>query len=171
MSFLVGQKNFQKVTNKRKILPTTKNPPLPPTKTRTLSSAQNPKLLGKKNGMRVPTQLLYIGIISYQPWKFQDSGRSWTNHPVFQMDMSPTAGKGIHGRFGGTLVTLLEWSSASGLTGGECCDMGFQPKNRGFLAHKMDGENNGKPFEQMDDLGFRKHPYEFWAPRGPSRVK
>ena len=29
---------------------------------------------------------------------------------------------------------------------------------------KMDGENNGKPYEQMDDLGgkphyFRKHPY------------
>ena len=29
----------------------------------------------------------------------------------------------------------------------------------------MDGENNGKPYEQMDDLGgfyhpyFRKHPY------------
>ena len=25
-------------------------------------------------------------------------------------------------------------------------------KNRGF-SPKMDGENNGKPYEQMDDLG------------------
>ena len=31
---------------------------------------------------------------------------------------------------------------------------GCQPKNRGgFWAPKMDGENNGKPYEQMDDLG------------------
>ena len=26
-------------------------------------------------------------------------------------------------------------------------------KNRGDFTHKMDGENNGKPYEQMDDLG------------------
>ena len=26
-------------------------------------------------------------------------------------------------------------------------------KNRGILPPKMDGENNGKPHEQMDDLG------------------
>ena len=36
------------------------------------------------------------------------------------------------------------------------------PKNRGNTP-KMDGENHGKPYEQMDDLGgkphyFRKHP-------------
>ena len=32
----------------------------------------------------------------------------------------------------------------------------------------MDGENNGKPYEQMDDLGkthyFRKHPYSWMYP-------
>ena len=36
-------------------------------------------------------------------------------------------------------------------------------KNRGVLPPKMDGENNGKPYEQMDDLGvfpyFWKHPH------------
>ncbi len=26
-------------------------------------------------------------------------------------------------------------------------------KNRGVLPPKIDGENNGKPYEQMDDLG------------------
>ncbi len=26
-------------------------------------------------------------------------------------------------------------------------------KNRGILPPKMDGENNGKPYEQMDDFG------------------
>ena len=26
-------------------------------------------------------------------------------------------------------------------------------KNRGGFTPKMDGENNGKPYEQMDDLG------------------
>ena len=26
-------------------------------------------------------------------------------------------------------------------------------KNRGILPPKMDGENNGKSYEQMDDLG------------------
>ena len=38
-------------------------------------------------------------------------------------------------------------------------DMGVS-KNTGYP--KMDGENNGKPYEQMDDLGvplFWKHPY------------
>ena len=38
---------------------------------------------------------------------------------------------------------------------------GCQPKNNG--TPKMDGENNGKPYEQMDDLWahpyFRKHPH------------
>ena len=29
---------------------------------------------------------------------------------------------------------------------------GCQPQNRGKTP-KMDGENNGKPYEQMDDLG------------------
>ena len=32
-------------------------------------------------------------------------------------------------------------------------DMGFNP-NIGVLYPKMDGENNGNPYEQMDDLGF-----------------
>ena len=32
-------------------------------------------------------------------------------------------------------------------------------KNRGILPPKMDGENNGKPYEQMDDLG---PPHYFW---------
>ena len=37
-------------------------------------------------------------------------------------------------------------------------------KNRGMFTPKMDGENNGTPYEQMDDLGgntpyFWKHPY------------
>ena len=36
---------------------------------------------------------------------------------------------------------------------------GCQPKDRGKTP-KMDGENHGKPYEQMDDLG-GKHPY-FW---------
>ena len=40
---------------------------------------------------------------------------------------------------------------------------GCQPKNRGGISPKMDGENNGKPYEQMDDFGvfpyFGKHPY------------
>ena len=27
-------------------------------------------------------------------------------------------------------------------------------KNSGTKTTKMDGENNGKPYEQMDDLGF-----------------
>ena len=31
--------------------------------------------------------------------------------------------------------------------------LGVEPKNRGKTAPKMDGENNGKPYEQMDDLG------------------
>ena len=30
--------------------------------------------------------------------------------------------------------------------------MGVEPKIGGFTP-KMDGENNGKPYEQMDDLG------------------
>ena len=30
--------------------------------------------------------------------------------------------------------------------------MGVSPK-MGVKPHKMDGENNGKPYEQMDDLG------------------
>ena len=33
-------------------------------------------------------------------------------------------------------------------------ETGCQPKNRGGKPPKMDGENNGKPYEQMDDLGF-----------------
>ena len=32
------------------------------------------------------------------------------------------------------------------------CDMGVEPKI-GIKKHKMDGENHGKPYEQMDDLG------------------
>ena len=41
---------------------------------------------------------------------------------------------------------------------------GVEPKIRGF-SPKMDGENNGKPYEQMDDLGgftplfLVQHPY------------
>ena len=31
--------------------------------------------------------------------------------------------------------------------------MGVEPKNRGVYPPKMDGENNGKPYEQRDDLG------------------
>ena len=30
---------------------------------------------------------------------------------------------------------------------------GCQPKNRGILHPKMDGENHGKPYFLMDDLG------------------
>ena len=30
--------------------------------------------------------------------------------------------------------------------------MGVEPKNKGNYL-KMDGENSGKPYEQMDDLG------------------
>ena len=37
--------------------------------------------------------------------------------------------------------------------------MGVEPKIGG-KPPKMDGENNGKPYEQMDDLG-GKHHY-FW---------
>ncbi len=37
---------------------------------------------------------------------------------------------------------------------------GCWTKNRGSFTPKMDGENNGKPYEQMDDLG-GFHPY-FW---------
>ena len=33
-------------------------------------------------------------------------------------------------------------------------------KNSGVKPPKMDGENNGKPYEQVDDLG---DPY-FWKP-------
>ena len=40
--------------------------------------------------------------------------------------------------------------------------MGVEPKIGGKLP-KMDGENNGKPYEQMDDLGVPlflvQHPY------------
>ncbi len=44
---------------------------------------------------------------------------------------------------------------------------GCQPKNRGGkLPPKMDGENNGKPYEQMDDLGgfplFLETPIYTW---------
>ena len=35
--------------------------------------------------------------------------------------------------------------------------MGVEPKIR-VQYPKMDGENNGKPYEQMDDLG-GKNPY------------
>ena len=38
---------------------------------------------------------------------------------------------------------------------------GCQPKIRGKTP-KMDGENNGKPYEQMDDLEGFSHPY-FWV--------
>ena len=31
--------------------------------------------------------------------------------------------------------------------------MGVEPKLGGFYPPKMDGENNGKPYEQMDDFG------------------
>ena len=37
--------------------------------------------------------------------------------------------------------------------------LGVEPKIGGFYHPKMDGENNGKPHEQMDE-GF-SHPY-FW---------
>ena len=41
--------------------------------------------------------------------------------------------------------------------------MGVEPKIGACKHPKMDGENNGKPYEQMDDLGvfpyFWKHPY------------
>ena len=46
--------------------------------------------------------------------------------------------------------------------------MGYFSKNMGVSKNrgtpKIHGENNGKPYEQMDDLGvqyhyFRKHPY------------
>ena len=37
--------------------------------------------------------------------------------------------------------------------------MGVEPKIGDFTP-QMDGENNGKPYEQMDDLGV-SHPY-FW---------
>ena len=37
-------------------------------------------------------------------------------------------------------------------------------KNRGTVPPKWMGENHGKPYEQMDDLGkthyFRTHPYK-----------
>ncbi len=32
-------------------------------------------------------------------------------------------------------------------------DMGVNPRIGGFYHPKMDGENNGKPYEEMDDLG------------------
>ena len=35
--------------------------------------------------------------------------------------------------------------------------MGVEPKIGDFTP-QMDGENNGKPYEQMDDLGV-SHPY------------
>ncbi len=39
--------------------------------------------------------------------------------------------------------------------------MAVEPKKRGILP-PMDGEHNGKPYEQMDDLGVPlKHPYIF----------
>ena len=41
--------------------------------------------------------------------------------------------------------------------------MGVEPKIGGWKTPKMDGENNGKPYEQMDDLGVALfwgwHPY------------
>ena len=43
----------------------------------------------------------------------------------------------------------------------------FQPKIGGCKTPKMDGENNGKPYEQMDDLGvplFLETPI-FWEKR------
>ena len=33
-------------------------------------------------------------------------------------------------------------------------EMAVVSKNRGILPPKMDGENKGNPYEQMDDLGF-----------------
>ena len=39
--------------------------------------------------------------------------------------------------------------------------MGVSSQNRGKKTPKMDGENHGKPYEQMDDLGGFYHPY-FW---------
>ena len=33
------------------------------------------------------------------------------------------------------------------------CLHGWPSKNRGGISPKMDGENNGKPYEQMDDFG------------------
>ena len=46
--------------------------------------------------------------------------------------------------------------------------MGVEPKI-GVYTPKMDGENNGKPYEQMDDLGgfplfLVQHPYMFCSP-------
>ena len=41
--------------------------------------------------------------------------------------------------------------------------MGVEPNIGGKITPKMDGENNGKPYFLMDDLGvfpyFWKHPY------------
>ena len=37
-------------------------------------------------------------------------------------------------------------------------------KNRGGKPPKMDGENNGKPYEQMDDLGENVHLFLGWHP-------
>ena len=39
-------------------------------------------------------------------------------------------------------------------------DVGVNPKIGGKTP-KMDGENHGRPYEQMDDLGGKIHPY-FW---------
>ena len=36
--------------------------------------------------------------------------------------------------------------------------MGVNPKIGVVFTPKMDGENNGKPYEQMDDLGGLKPP-------------
>ena len=40
-------------------------------------------------------------------------------------------------------------------------DLGVNPKLGGFFSPKMDGENNGKPYEQMDDFG-GENPHIFW---------
>ena len=39
---------------------------------------------------------------------------------------------------------------------------GCQPKNRGYIPPKMDGENNEKPYFLMDDLGV---PLFFQTPK------
>ena len=58
--------------------------------------------------------------------------------------------------FGGCI--LFFWK-ISWLEGNLIDDMGVS-KNRGKTP-KMDGENSGKSYEQMDDLGGSSHPY-FW---------
>ena len=48
---------------------------------------------------------------------------------------------------------VVGWVGGVGWVGVVVSDVGVEPKIGGFGTPKMDGENNGKPYETWDDLG------------------